>query len=257
MISSVVLVRAGSVTHAFDMDQRVIGLNFTQSGGTLTVNLPPNPNVVPPGYYMLFVLNSTGVPSVAKFLQVSPFPTDTPPKGTMTAPTTVVNIKAGQSVIFNGTASDSDGTVTTTSWYFPGGTPNTSTVPNPGAVTFASAGTFTCSLTAVDNLGVNDPSPPFHTITVSPAVTIANPKAGSSVTGTVQVQAGVAGALGSSNTFTFTLDNTVLGTQKVQGTGASFSWITTQASKGAHNLSVKVQDQEGDIGSANESVTVY
>jgi hypothetical protein len=43
MISSVVLVRAGSITHAFDMDQRVIGLNFTQSGGTLTVNLPPNP----------------------------------------------------------------------------------------------------------------------------------------------------------------------------------------------------------------------
>jgi Domain of unknown function (DUF1929)/Glyoxal oxidase N-terminus/Bacterial Ig domain/PKD domain len=256
-ISSVVLARPGSVTHAFDMDQRVVGLSFTQNGATLTVNLPPNANLAPPGYYMLFVLNSAGVPSVAKFLQVSPFPTDKPPKGTMTAPTTVVNIQAGQSVIFNGTASDSDGTVATTSWYFPSGTPKTSSVFNPGAVMFASAGTFTCSFTVVDNLGENDPSPPFHTIIVSPAVTISNPTAGSSVTGTVQIQSQVAGTTGSSNTFTFTLDSTVLSTQKVSGNGANLTWNTQQASKGAHTLSVKVQDEDGHLGSTTESVTVY
>ena len=58
--------------------------------------------MAPPGYYMLFVLNRAGVPSVAKFLQMSPFPTDSPPKGTITAPGSAVNIKAGQSVVFNG-----------------------------------------------------------------------------------------------------------------------------------------------------------
>jgi hypothetical protein len=256
-ISSVVLVRPGSTTHAFDMEQRIIGLSFTQNGGTLTVSLPPNANVAPLGYYMLFVLNGAGVPSVAKFLQLSLFPTDVPPKGTMTSPGNAVNIKAGQSVIFNGTASDTDGTVTTTSWLFPGGTPKNSMVLSPGAVKFASAGTFVCSLTVVDNLGVNDPSPPFHTITVSPAVTIINPAAGASVTGTVQVQANVAGATGSSNTFTFMLDSTVLNTHQVSGTSASFTWNTGQVSKGAHKLTVNVQDQNGHLGSTNESVTVY
>ena len=69
-ISSVVLVRAGSVTHAFDMDQRLVSLSFTQGAGTLTVTAPPNGNIAPPGYYMLFLLNSSGVPSVASFVQL-------------------------------------------------------------------------------------------------------------------------------------------------------------------------------------------
>jgi len=70
-ISSVVLVRAGAVTHAFDMDQRVVGTSFTASNGSLTVTAPPNGNIAPPGYYLLFLLNSAGVPSVGSFVQVS------------------------------------------------------------------------------------------------------------------------------------------------------------------------------------------
>ena len=69
-ISSVVLVRDGAVTHAFDMDQRLVGLSFTASGSSLMVTAPPNGNIAPPGYYMLFVLNNSGVPSVAKFIQL-------------------------------------------------------------------------------------------------------------------------------------------------------------------------------------------
>jgi hypothetical protein len=69
-ISSVVLVRNGSVTHAFGMDQRFVGLSFTAGAGALTVTAPPNGNIAPPGYYMLFLLNSSGVPSVASFVQV-------------------------------------------------------------------------------------------------------------------------------------------------------------------------------------------
>src|SRR5439155_9402025 len=53
-ISSVVLVRNGAVTHAFDMDQRVVGLTFTAGTGTLSVTGPPNGNITPPGHYMLF-----------------------------------------------------------------------------------------------------------------------------------------------------------------------------------------------------------
>jgi len=69
-ISSVVLVRNGTVTHAFGMDQREVALSFTAGSGALTVTAPPNGNIAPPGYYMLFILNS-GVPSVATFVQLT------------------------------------------------------------------------------------------------------------------------------------------------------------------------------------------
>jgi hypothetical protein len=70
-ISSVILIRDGSVTHAFGMDQREVALPFTAGSGALTVTSPPNGNVAPPGYYMLFLLNQAGVPSVASFVQVT------------------------------------------------------------------------------------------------------------------------------------------------------------------------------------------
>jgi hypothetical protein len=70
-ISRVVLVRNGAVTHAFGMDQREVELAFTVQSGSLTITAPPNGNIAPPGYYMLFLLNSSGVPSVATFVQVT------------------------------------------------------------------------------------------------------------------------------------------------------------------------------------------
>jgi hypothetical protein len=70
-IASVVLMKDGAVTHAFDMDQRMVGMSFTAGSGSLTVTAPPNANIAPPGYYMLFLLNGSGVPSLASFVQVS------------------------------------------------------------------------------------------------------------------------------------------------------------------------------------------
>ena len=75
-ISSVVMMRNGAVTHSFDMDQRMVGLAFTAGSGTLSVTGPPNGNIAPPGYYMLFLLNTQGVPSVASMVQV---PSNVPP----------------------------------------------------------------------------------------------------------------------------------------------------------------------------------
>jgi galactose oxidase-like protein len=73
-IQSVVLVRAGAVTHAFDMDQRMVSLLYTAGSGSLSVTAPPNANIAPPGYYLLFLLNSSGVPSVATFVQLTAGP---------------------------------------------------------------------------------------------------------------------------------------------------------------------------------------
>ncbi len=71
-IQRVALMRCGSITHAFDSDQRYVGLNFTQEGTSLTVTAPPNPDVAPPGFYMLWVINTQGRPChLAKFVRLS------------------------------------------------------------------------------------------------------------------------------------------------------------------------------------------
>src|SRR5262249_14440415 len=70
-IASAIFIKLGSVTHSFDMDQRFVGLSFTSSSGSLNITVPSNSNLLPPGYYMLFLVNSAGVPSIAKFVHVS------------------------------------------------------------------------------------------------------------------------------------------------------------------------------------------
>jgi Domain of unknown function (DUF1929) len=73
-IASVILIKAGSVTHSFDMDQRFVGLSFSRADGGLSATLPTNSNLLPPGYYMLFLVNKAGVPSIAHLLQVTGAP---------------------------------------------------------------------------------------------------------------------------------------------------------------------------------------
>ncbi len=68
-IVTVSLVRLGSVTHAFDQNQRIATLIFTVAGGTLSVTAPTDG---PPGHYMLFVLSADGVPSVARIVRLLP-----------------------------------------------------------------------------------------------------------------------------------------------------------------------------------------
>jgi hypothetical protein len=69
-IGFVDLVRVGSNTHSFDTEQRLIPVPFTQSGTTLTGTVDASPEKIPPGYYMLFVFNTNGVPSVAKMISI-------------------------------------------------------------------------------------------------------------------------------------------------------------------------------------------
>jgi trimeric autotransporter adhesin len=166
-IGSVVLMRPGAPTHSFDMEQRLVGLSFSVSGSTLTVAGPPNARIAPPGYYMLFVLNRAGVPSVARFVQLLPTSGNQPPQGTITQPATDVTIEPGQSVTFSGSGFDPDGSISRFAWIFPEGTPSGSNIPGPGAVTFQNEGTYVTSLTVLDTLGANDPSPPTRTIRVT------------------------------------------------------------------------------------------
>lgn len=63
-------IRLGSVTHAFDMSQRANTLSFIRTATGVEITAPASPNLAPPGYYMLFVLNRNGVPSAGSFVRV-------------------------------------------------------------------------------------------------------------------------------------------------------------------------------------------
>jgi hypothetical protein len=70
-IGRVTLIKTGSVTHSFNMEQRFLPLPFTVVGNQLLVTAPANLNRAPPGRYMLFVLNAQGVPSLARIVAVA------------------------------------------------------------------------------------------------------------------------------------------------------------------------------------------
>jgi len=73
-IAQVTWIRLSSVTHSFNMNQRINRLSFSQVAGGLNVVAPSNANLTPPGHYMLFILNGNGVPSVARIIQLTSAP---------------------------------------------------------------------------------------------------------------------------------------------------------------------------------------
>src|SRR5207245_4037894 len=87
-IASVSLLGLGSVTHAFNQAQRFVPIAFQQASGGLTITAPANGNVAPPGYYLLFPVDTNGVPSVAPIVRISSGPADTQ------APTAPANLAA-------------------------------------------------------------------------------------------------------------------------------------------------------------------
>ncbi len=70
-IKRVTWVRLSSVTHAYDQNQRFNNLAFKADATGLQVTAPPSGNHAPPGHYMLFLLDGSGVPSVAKIIRIS------------------------------------------------------------------------------------------------------------------------------------------------------------------------------------------
>jgi hypothetical protein len=69
-ITEVRWIRLGSVTHAFDANQRANNLKFTKTSTNVKVTAPANGKLAPPGHYLVFILNRNGVPSVGKVIKV-------------------------------------------------------------------------------------------------------------------------------------------------------------------------------------------
>jgi len=70
-IKTVALIRPSATTHAQDYEQRYVTLNFTAGGGIITATAPTTANMAPPGYYMIAIVNSSGVPAVMPFIQLT------------------------------------------------------------------------------------------------------------------------------------------------------------------------------------------
>ncbi len=143
-ISRVTLIKAGSATHSWNMEQRFTDLTFAAAGGRLAIQAPTRAADAPPGHYLLFVIDNAGVPSVAKMVRVNvasnPNPAVTP---TLANPGSQSS-NVGATVDLQLVASDPNGDVLT---YFASGLP-------PGLTLNAASGRITGSTSAQGSYNV-------------------------------------------------------------------------------------------------------
>ena len=70
-IASACLIRPGAVTHGFNQDQRYVPLGIVdRCSGQLIVETPNSANFTPAGYYLLFIVNTSGVPAVGQWVSL-------------------------------------------------------------------------------------------------------------------------------------------------------------------------------------------
>ena len=69
-IAQVTLVRLGSVTHTFNMNQRFHRLSFTPNAMGVVATLSSDRYRLLPGHYLLFALNRAGVPSLGRVVRI-------------------------------------------------------------------------------------------------------------------------------------------------------------------------------------------
>jgi YVTN family beta-propeller protein len=170
----VVMVKTGSVTHSWNMEQRFVELTFQQNGNRLAVQAPTRAADAPPGFYLLFVIDANGVPSVAKTVRVNvaatPNPAVTP---SITSPGDQATV-AGTAVSLQLQASDPNGDPLA---YSASGLPlGLALNPATGAIGGAptSPGSYNVVVTASD--GVNAASASFTwTVTSSAPFTLSVP----------------------------------------------------------------------------------
>lgn len=70
-IHRVTMLRLGAVTHNLDVESRFFNLPITHPSNIVTVKSPATANIAPPGFYQIYVWNSSGVPSVAKTIHIN------------------------------------------------------------------------------------------------------------------------------------------------------------------------------------------
>jgi PKD repeat protein len=150
-IAKVSLIRLGSVTHAFDMNTRLLWLAFTRQTEALTITAPASGAHAPPGHYLLFLINQNGVPSVGKIVKVSALSDPSPGPN---APPTAAFLAGcgGQNCNFADRSSDPEGNLSEWRWEFGDGEVSTARDPSHA---YQSGGSFTVRLTTGDSEGLS------------------------------------------------------------------------------------------------------
>jgi hypothetical protein len=70
-IAKVHITRLAAITHTFSQDNRFLKLSFSGTPGGISVPIPSNPNHLPPGWYMIFLVDGAGVPSMGSIIRIS------------------------------------------------------------------------------------------------------------------------------------------------------------------------------------------
>ncbi len=263
-IASVALIRPGAVTHGFDQDQRFLNLNFTAGAGSLTIQAPANANLAPPGYYLLFIVNTAGVPSFAPFVHFPTAVSDTTPPS---APSSLAGLGGVGTVSLSWSPATDDIGVSNYNVHrstIPGFAPSAANLIAQTALTSLNStgvapGTYFYVITAQDAAGnVSGPSPEATVVvlgdTTAPAVAITAPLDQSSVSGSVAIVASAADDVGVVGV-QFQVDGVALGAEKSTAPYTA-TWDTTVAAEGAHTLAAIARDAAGNQSESIISVTV-
>ncbi len=158
-IQKVGLIRLGSQTHSVEMEARYLPLSFTTGSGTLTASIPANVHTAVPGVYMLFIVDSAGVPSVAKMVSLDsaappPPPSNQSPTVSLTSPSNGASFTSPAKISLAANAADADGTVSRVE-FFNGGTKlgEDTSAPYTNQWNVGAAGRYTLTARATDNSG--------------------------------------------------------------------------------------------------------
>ena len=69
-VASASLTSPISATHQADSNARLVDLPISDTGPSRNVTIPANRALLPPGPYMLTVVDTNGVPSPAKWINI-------------------------------------------------------------------------------------------------------------------------------------------------------------------------------------------
>jgi hypothetical protein len=169
-ITAVNLVSLGTDTHQIDMNQHFVPLSFTAGPGSLSVTLPASAATAPPGHYMLFILNSSGTPSIAAMTGLGPATTPVAPSAPAGVTATAGNGSAtvswtapadGNSPITRYTITPATGATTLTPTVITGNPPATG-----ATITGLANGTsYTFTVTATNAIGTGPASAASNAVT--------------------------------------------------------------------------------------------
>jgi len=267
-ISSVALIRNGSPTHAFDMDQRYVRLSFTAGSGALTVTAPPNGNIAPPGYYMLFLVDNSGVPSIANFVQVI-----AQPDFSVSATPSSQSVAQGNQASYTVNIAPANGFTGTVGFNVSGLPQGATATFNPISITGSGSSTMTVSTssstpagsypltitatsgslthTAAVTLVVTAPG--TFTVSVTPTSQTVSRGSSTQYAVTISAQGGFSGTVNLSLSGLPTRTSSSFNPASVVGTGSSTLKVTANkpALVGTYTLTIK-----GTSGSLVQSATV-